>query len=49
MCQSRHLEEEASVQHPPGSEQERDEKPLDVLSEGPEPLAHPAQSWGEGQ
>lgn len=49
MCQSRHLEAEASAQHPPGSEQERDEKPLDVLSEGPEPLVHPAQSWGEGQ
>lgn len=48
MCQSHHLEGEASAQHSPGSEKERDEKPLDVLSEEPEPLAHPSQSWGEG-
>ncbi len=47
VCQSHHLEAEASAQHPPGSEKERDEKPLDVPSEGPEPLAHPAHSWGE--
>lgn len=48
MYQLQSLEARASVEHPPESEQDRDETLLDVLSEDHEPWVHPVQSWGVG-